>query len=312
MFFFSGRQTGALNRGWFNCVTVFFWMLLQAFCCLKGKNAKPWTFEGSGYFSNVGSYVKQGSSMVAWGGWPLPEAKMDMRVLGRFLSLGFFFVGISCFPHDKSYIPFTATVVSFPQFRTGGKSCQVTVLDSWHHCFVWGFCSESNGCEIQNEGQLWRVSRKKLLSCQVWRLFIYYSVQQFPSHGNNHRFVAGSRFFHSDNRSFSHGKIMNSSMVSSIHSHSAIMSILFVSSIMLALSIVSIWLSIWFYLVLSASMNLSLERSRCVETVHNETFQDTCFSAAKQPPLPMEWERVLFCHERHDATSVSGLRSLQT
>ena len=76
--FFSGRQTGALNRGWFNCVTGFFWMLLQAFCCLQGKNAEPRTFEGSGYFSNVGSYVKQGSSMVAWGGWPLPEAKMEV------------------------------------------------------------------------------------------------------------------------------------------------------------------------------------------------------------------------------------------
>lgn len=39
--FFSGRQTGALNRGWFDCVTVFFWMLFQAFCCLQGKNAEP-------------------------------------------------------------------------------------------------------------------------------------------------------------------------------------------------------------------------------------------------------------------------------
>lgn len=37
-----------------------------------------------------------------------------------------------------------------------GALVEVTVLDSWHHCFVWGFCSESNGCEIQNEGHLFQ------------------------------------------------------------------------------------------------------------------------------------------------------------
>ena len=48
------------------------------------------------------------------------------------------------------------------------SDCQVTVLDSWHHCFVWGFCSESNGSAIQNEGQLFSVPNQ-LPSCQVWR-----------------------------------------------------------------------------------------------------------------------------------------------
>ena len=87
-----------------------------------------------------------------------------------------------------------------------------------------------------------------------------------------------------------------------VHSHSAITSILFVSSIMLALSIVSIWLSIWFYLVLSASMNLSLERSRCEEkpskmrlfrtlvsarpnSRHYRWSESACFSATRDTML---------------------------
>ena len=83
-------------------------------------------------------------------------------VLGRFLWLGVLLpTGISY--SDMICIPSMCRVST-----THMSDCQVTVLDSWHHCFVWGFCSESNGSAIQNEGQLFSVPNQ-LPSCQVWR-----------------------------------------------------------------------------------------------------------------------------------------------